>query len=227
MRLRSLRDPERDQPVGVLAQELAYDQRGLLGVSNEHTCAIFLHDDAQLGPLLGNHVDIGLEPTGRLLTKAVPGVGGVRHILRRVIATQLVLGARIRRTQIEAVIAERLLSPQAECETDEAAHVRISVGAGLSRELELDRTVGETRVIEDHDRLTAPLHALDDPYRLPAQVFDRRQLNSTWVETLEPFEWKHLVLLKRTYEKRRRKNKTGEELLDHSRTVSSGLRRTV
>jgi hypothetical protein len=85
-----------------------------------------MHFDLQLGPFSWDDVGIALVFSRELLTQSKPGKVRVRNVLGGMVASHLVVGAPIRRTQIEAVVLCNVLGGvkiDAEDHTDELSLV--------------------------------------------------------------------------------------------------------
>src|SRR5213594_2523989 len=82
-----------------------------------------MHFDLQLGPFSRNDVCIALVFLRELLTQSKPGEVRMRNVLGRIVASHLVVGAPISRTQVEAFVLCDVLGGvkiDAEGHTDES-----------------------------------------------------------------------------------------------------------
>src|SRR5262249_12162735 len=94
--------------------------------------------DLHLRPLAQREVYIALVFLRELLAQSVPREVGVRDVLGRMVAPRLIVGASIRRAQVEAFVLCSVsggVKIETEGHADEAPRPASRIGAGFARQL--------------------------------------------------------------------------------------------
>src|SRR5262249_44707698 len=110
-----------------------------------------MHFDLQLGLFSWDDVCVALVFFWELLTQSKPGEVRVRNILSRMVASHLVVGAPISRTQVKAFVLCDVLGGvkiNAEGHTDESPRCRaLCRRAGFTHQLDFNRAVPKFSLI--------------------------------------------------------------------------------
>src|SRR6266404_5732071 len=112
-----------------------------------------MHFDLQLGPFSREDVCIALVFLRELLTQSKPGEVRMRNVLGRMVASHLVVGAPISRTQVKAFVLCDVLGGvkiNPEGHTDESPRCcALCRRAGFTRQLDFNRAVPKFSLIQD------------------------------------------------------------------------------
>src|SRR5687768_11928403 len=127
--------------------EVIHDERRLRGAVDVKLCRPTRDRDLHFRPGTGLDVGVRLVHAGMRLPQLVPRVFRMRDVLRRVIATELIVGAAIRGPEIEALVS-RTVSLYMERNADEAARIGRGVCAWRAGKVDLDRAVRELPALQ-------------------------------------------------------------------------------
>src|SRR5215470_9506080 len=112
---------------------------------------VTMYFDLQLGPFSRDDVCIAFVFLRELLTQSKPGEVRVRNVLRRMVASHLVVGTPIRRTQVKAFVLCEVLGGvkvDAKGHTDKSPRCRaLCRRAGFTRQLDFNRAVAKLSLV--------------------------------------------------------------------------------
>ena len=101
--LRPAPNPKGDLTLGVPKLEVIHDETRLRRPVDVEGSLQPVDDDLKGRPCSWDKVNIGLIDTRSFVSESKPRVVGMRHVLGRVVATELIIGAAVGRTQEESL----------------------------------------------------------------------------------------------------------------------------
>jgi hypothetical protein len=139
-------DPEGDGPFRGVQLEVVDNEAGLRGPMDVKAGGAPVDDDFVAGPDAGFEIDVGFVLFGRFLAQAGEAVAGVGAVLGGVVAADLIVGTAVSGAQVDILIS---ITAEAKGDAYESASATSRIGAGLTGEVEFNRSIEEFGVLDD------------------------------------------------------------------------------